>query len=77
MGTKQHPANPTTLDNEVIKDKSKLTLAQVISHIFEKSINIQYQEFQGKLSNSMKEFFFTSIENHHYSIDLKLSKFWN
>jgi len=45
MGTKQHPTAPAQSTSEVIKDKSKTTLAQVLSHIFEKAINVQYAEF--------------------------------
>lgn len=41
-----------------------MTLGQILSHIIEKAINVQYQEFQSKLTNQMKEFFFTQTENH-------------
>ena len=53
-----------------------MSFGQILSHIFEKAINVQYQEYQGKLTNPMKEFFHTSQENHIYTDDVKLAKFW-
>ena len=53
-----------------------MTLGQILSHIIEKAINVQYQEFQSKLTNQMKEFFFTQTENHLYAQDLNIAKFW-
>ena len=80
MGTKStHQASATAHlpdSTEVFKDKSELTLGQILSHIFEKAINVQYQEYQGKLQNNMKEFFFSNNDNHLYTVDLKLAKFW-
>ena len=64
------------VDKEVVKDKSHMSFGQILSHLFEKSINVQYQEYLGKLSNQMKDFFYMSNENHMYSVDLKLAKFW-
>lgn len=63
-------------DTEVFKDKSKLTLAQVLSHIFEKAINVQFQEFQGRLGKQHQEFFFTNADSSHFATELKLAKFW-
>ena len=78
MGTKPYPSSSSNsqMDKDVVKDKTVMSFGQILSHIFEKSINIQYQEYQGKLSNPMKDFFYTSNENHMYSQDLKLAKFW-
>lgn len=78
----------TTTD--VFKDRNRLTLAQVVAHLFEKAVNVQYHDFQGKLSPAMKEFFFTTEEErerakkggtgaegeHQLDRDASLAKFW-
>jgi hypothetical protein len=63
--TKAHPNNQQQ-DKEVILDKTRLSLGRILSHLFEKAINVQYQDFQNKLTNPMKEFFYTQTENHLY-----------
>lgn len=73
MGTKPHP---TLISKEIIKDKSTISLGQVLCHIFEKAINVQYHEFQNKISNQMKEFFYSQDDNTIFNQDLKLAKFW-
>lgn len=73
QGIKGHPASQ---EKDVIKDKTKMTLGKILCHIFEKAINVQYQEFQNRLTHPMKDFFFIQNENHLYSQDLKFSKFW-
>jgi hypothetical protein len=64
------------ISKEIIKDKSQVSLGQVLCHIFEKSINVQYQEFQNRLTNQMKDFFFSQNENNLFNQDIKLAKFW-
>ena len=73
QGIKGHPASQ---EKDVIKDKTKMTLGKILCHIFEKAINVQYQEFQNRLTHPMKEFFFMQEENHLYAQDLKFSQFW-
>jgi len=63
--TKAHPNNQQQ-DKEVILDKTNISLGRILSHLFEKAINVQYQDFQNKLSNPMKEFFYTQTENNLY-----------
>ena len=56
-----------------------MNFAQMLSHIFEKSINVQYQDYQNKLSKDMKDFFFCqqeTLNGNLYEQDLKLAKFW-
>ena len=38
--------------------KNKLSLGQILSHLFEKSLNVQFHEYNNKLTKQMKEFFF-------------------
>lgn len=72
MGTKSHPQS----EPETSLQDSAVSFAQVFSHIFEKAINVHFQEFQGKLSNQMKDFFFTQDQNNIYTDDLRLAQFW-
>ena len=80
VGTKPHPASSSQSQmeiREVVKDRHpSLSLGQILTHVFEKAINVQYHEFQAKLTNQMKDFFFTQNDNHAYSQDMKLAKFW-
>lgn len=69
MGTKPHPAQKES-------SAAYLTFGQILVHLFEKAINVQFQEFQNKLSNQMREFFFHSEENLTFEEDLMLAKFW-
>ena len=51
----------------------------MLSHIFEKAINVQYHDYQNKLSKDMKDFFFCqqeTLNGNLYEQDLKLAKFW-
>lgn len=73
---KQGPKQNVFITKEIIKDKTTVSLGQILCHLFEKAINVQYQEFQNKLSNQMKEFFFSTNENNLFNQDLKLAKFW-
>lgn len=57
-------------------DKSRLSIGQVIAHMFEKAINVQYNDFLGKLSKPQTEFFFCGSEDHLYSRDMHIAKFW-
>jgi len=57
-------------------DKGKLSLGQILSHLFEKAINVQYNDYVHKLNEQRKDFFFCSINDHHYSIDMYIAKFW-
>ena len=64
------------ISKEIIKDKKQISLGQILCHVFEKAINVQFQEFQNRLTNQMKEFFFRSSENNMFNQDLKLAGFW-
>lgn len=57
-------------------DKSKLSLGQILSHLFEKAINVQYNDYVHKLNEQRKDFFFCRIDNNHYSHDMYIAKFW-
>jgi len=62
---------------DVVKGRDPtLSLGSILTHVFEKAINVQYHEFQARLTNQMKDFFFTQNDNHAYSQDMKLAKFW-
>ena len=65
------------------EDKSALSLGQIICHVFEKSLNVQFTEFKGRLAHSQKKFFMRAIDagDMQYAAsflwtDMKLSKFW-
>lgn len=77
MGPAKQSEKPVYQD--VLKDKSSMNFAQMLSHIFEKSINVQYHDYQNKLSKDMKDFFFCqqeTLNGNLYEQDLKLAKFW-
>jgi len=63
-------------DVEVHEDKQKLSLGQILTHMLEKAINVQYCDFLGKLTNAQKEFFFCGQEEHLYSKDMRIAKYW-
>lgn len=73
LGTKPHPA---VIPKQIITDKSAISLGLILCHIFEKAINIQYQEFQSKTNAQMNQFFYSQNDNSIFNQDLKLAKFW-
>ena len=57
-------------------ENTKLSIGQIIAHMFEKAINVQYCDFLGKLSKAHLEFFFCGSEDHLYSRDMHIAKYW-
>ena len=50
VGLRTNPSNRDNKeDKEVVEDKSQRTLGQMLCHIIEKAINIQYMDFKNKL----------------------------
>lgn len=59
-----------------------MSIGQMLCHLLEKSLNIQYLDFRQKLKDPMQKFFFqrndvnSSFTNTFYWNDLNLAKFW-